>query len=371
MDGNIDIRVEFETIVMLQKRYIVFLKKYDTPASCREHADVLSDIAGQLNDLVHYTARLKTELCGGGGMVWIEKAIIKTLAGLINCLRDQDGQGILAGVEDLLFYLRKSNDRLDEMLLHGLYDINLGQVRYRNGTDVFGLAKREDAIAALDPDSMNPLEDFFYRKPHHKMTKWSHYFEIYHRYLRDYRNSPLTMLEIGVWGGGSLQMWKDYFGPECYIIGIDIMEECRKYEEDQIKIYIGSQEDQEFLRQIKQENDEIDIVIDDGGHSMNQQIVSFQELFPHLAENGIYICEDIHTSYWPDFGGGYGKEDTFVDYSKQFIDRLHARYSLSPDLEPDDLTRFIGAVHYHDSVVVIEKKMHRPSMPFWSAGQDI
>ena len=160
-------------------------------------------------------------------------------------------------------------------------------------------------------------------------------------------------------------MWKKYFGPQCNIIGIDIMEECKAYEEEQIKIYIGSQEDRNFLRRLKSEIGRVDIIIDDGGHVMNQQIVTFEELFPILSDGGVYLCEDMHTSYWPDFGGGYKQPDTFMEYSKNFVDELNARYSLSDALKADEFTRHIRGIYYYDSMIVLEKGEHKLSMPFW------
>ena len=62
------------------------------------------------------------------------------------------------------------------------------------------------------------------------------------------------------------------------------------------------------------------ILIDDGGHTMEQQIVTFEELYDHINDGGIYLCEDVHTSYLEKFGGGYQKEGTFIEYSKKIID---------------------------------------------------
>ena len=75
--------------------------------------------------------------------------------------------------------------------------------------------------------------------------KWKHYFPIYERHFREFVYKPVTFLEIGVWRGGSLQMWKRYFGPHARIIGIDIDPECKKFEEDQVEVYIGQQQDRQ------------------------------------------------------------------------------------------------------------------------------
>jgi hypothetical protein len=83
----------------------------------------------------------------------------------------------------------------------------------------------------------------------------------------------------------------------------------------------------------------IDIVIDDGGHTMKQQIATFEEMFPRIDGNGVYLCEDMITSYWPDYGGGLRKRGTFVEYSKAFIDCINAWHARQPRLPVSEFTR--------------------------------
>jgi cephalosporin hydroxylase len=169
---------------------------------------------------------------------------------------------------------------------------------------------------------MNDLEKYFKENKKRRIFKWNHYFEIYDRHFSRFRNKEIVILEIGILHGGSLQMWKEYFGPKAKIYGIDINPKCKEFEEENIKIFIGSQSDRNFLREVQKQIPAIDILIDDGGHEMEQQIVTFEELFDHVAENGVYLCEDLHTSYLPDFGGGYKKKESFIEYSKNFIDAI-------------------------------------------------
>lgn len=152
--------------------------------------------------------------------------------------------------------------------------------------------------------TMNDLERFFYTKQHREIYKWIHYFEIYDRHFAKYRGKAPLVMEIGVFHGGSVQMWKDYFGKEATIIGVDIDPSTKIFEEDQIHIEIGSQSDREFLRQLKQKYPRIDVLIDDGGHTMEQQITTLEEMFGHLSDDGVYLCEDLHTSYWKERGVG-------------------------------------------------------------------
>jgi hypothetical protein len=150
-------------------------------------------------------------------------------------------------------------------------------------------------------------------------------------------------------------MWRDYFGEKAQIIGIDINPECKQFETENTKIFIGSQEDREFLKEIKSKIPKIDILIDDGGHSMKQQIISFEELFAHIKDDGLYLCEDLHTSYWKNYGGGFNNPENFIEYSKNFIDRINAWHSREEQLIVDEFTRTTNSIHYYDSILVIQK----------------
>jgi hypothetical protein len=99
-----------------------------------------------------------------------------------------------------------------------------------------------------------------------------------------------------------------------------------------------------------------DIIIDDGGHAMTQLITSFEVLYPYLKEGGLYLLEDLHTCYWYNYGGGFQKKDTLIEYSKHFIDKMHAWYSESKRLKPDYFTKNIYGMHYYDSILIFDKK---------------
>ena len=203
---------------------------------------------------------------------------------------------------------------------------------------------------------MNDLKKYFDSNTNRIIHKWEHYFEIYDRHFSAYRDKEIVILEIGVFQGGSLQMWKNYFGDKARIYGIDIDPRCKELEEEHVKIFIGSQSDRKFLREIKELIPPIDILIDDGGHGMIQQIVSYEELFDHVKDNGVYLCEDLHTSYWLRFGGGYKRKGTYIEYSKKFIDQLNAYHSQQKGLTISKFTDSVDSLHYYDSILVIEKK---------------
>jgi cephalosporin hydroxylase len=206
---------------------------------------------------------------------------------------------------------------------------------------------------------MNDLERYFRQNDKRLIHKWNHYFDIYDRYLNRYRGKEIILLEIGVSHGGSLQMWRDYFGENAKIYGIDIEPRCKELEEDNIEILIGSQSDREFLREVKSLIPMVDILIDDGGHTMKQQVVTYEELFDHVKENGVYICEDLHTSYWLAWGGGYKRRNTFIEFSKNFIDYINAFHSEQNRLKANSFTKSVDSLHYHDSILVIEKNIRQ------------
>ena len=184
--------------------------------------------------------------------------------------------------------------------------------------------------------------------------KWVHYFPIYEKHFEWYRNRSLTFLEIGVFKGGSLQMWQRYFGPLAKIIGIDIDEKCRACEQPGIFVRIGDQSDEGFLQSIIDEFGVPDVVLDDGSHQMNHINASFQFLYPKLPKNGVYLVEDVHTAYWSEFGGGTDKPESFVNQAKTFIDSLNADHSRGA-LPADFITRGTFSISFYDSVIAFEK----------------
>ena len=204
---------------------------------------------------------------------------------------------------------------------------------------------------------ISDLEKYFRNNQGRLIHKWNHYFGVYERHFSRFRDKEITILEIGVSQGGSLQMWKDYFGPQAKIFGIDIDPRCKQLEEENIKIFIGSQASRKFLRKVKQEIPKVDILIDDGGHTMMQQIVTYEELFDHVKDDGVYLCEDIHTSYWLKWGGGHKRLNTYIEYTKNFIDYLNAYHSEQRSLQVNAFTRSVDSIHYYDSIIVIEKRI--------------
>jgi len=204
---------------------------------------------------------------------------------------------------------------------------------------------------------MGYLRDYFESNQGRLIDKWVPYFEIYERHLERFRGTPVNVLEIGVFHGGSLQMWKHYFGTRARIVGVDVRPECKRFEEDGIEIMIGDQSDPGFLASVQEAMPTLDILIDDGGHYPAQQLATFEALFPRISDRGVYICEDLHSNYWRRFGAGPRHPGTFIERAKSLIDQLTAWHTEDPEeLEVDDFTLTVHGMHFYDSMLVIEKQ---------------
>ncbi len=208
---------------------------------------------------------------------------------------------------------------------------------------------------------MNAYDDF--KKSGARMHKPRHYFEAYAFHLKSFIDKPVNLLEIGIGNGGSLEMWKNYF-KKGLIYGLDCRPECKEYEGDKIHVFIGDQADVGFLENTVKDVC-FDIIIDDGGHKMIEQLTSFNVLFPSLNNGGVYIVEDLCTSYWPTWSGGLGKKNTFVEFLKSLVDKINmwsARHENAReckiDIPVDRLEEIISSIHIYNGIGFINKQGH-------------
>lgn len=203
-------------------------------------------------------------------------------------------------------------------------------------------------------DLSNPLEAYFWSHEGTVVHKWHHYFKIYDRYFSSFRGKPVKMLEIGVSKGGSLDMWRSYLGDEATIFGIDIDAKCAAYDGKSAQVRIGSQADPAFLKDVVDEMGGIDLVLDDGSHDSHHIRASLAALYPRLTNGGVYMIEDLHAAYWPNFSGGYNAPTSFMNDVKQMIDDMHHWYhGHGEKLGPTDGA--LAGLHVYDSIVVLEK----------------
>ena len=154
--------------------------------------------------------------------------------------------------------------------------------------------------------------------------------------------------------GGSLHLWRDYFGPNAIIFGVDIDPACKAFDGEYGSVRIGSQDDPRFLTSVVEEMGGIDIVLDDGSHVSAHMRTSFDVLFPLLQDDGIYMIEDLHCCYWKEFGGGYRRRGSFIEQIKTMIDDMHHWYHQKGQKINSAKDR-IGGIHIHDSLIIVEK----------------
>jgi len=198
---------------------------------------------------------------------------------------------------------------------------------------------------------MNLLDYFLNNERGNMIHKPMSYFPVYEKYFFPLRDRKIKVLEIGVENGGSLQMWRQYFHPDSEIIGIDINPACRQFEQPGIRIHIGDQSDMHFLRSVIDQEKEFDIIIDDGGHHVYHQIISFEILYPHTKS--IYLCEDTGTSYQSIYGGGLKRHGTFIEMSKSLVDQLYSFES--SEIQKTYFSLNTLGIYFYRSIVVFEK----------------
>lgn len=202
---------------------------------------------------------------------------------------------------------------------------------------------------------MSDLHKYFLNNNGKVIHKWIHYFDIYEKHFSSLRSKPLLMFEIGVFKGGSLEMWNSYFGNQATIVGIDINPESKVPTPQNTYIEIGDQSDTNFLQSLIDKYGIPDIVLDDGSHMMKDLKTTFEFLYPRIKDNGIYLVEDLHTCYWGEFGGGLHNSNSFMEYIKDKIDELHAYYTREV-LSPTEFTKSTQSISIYDSIAVFEKR---------------
>lgn len=193
----------------------------------------------------------------------------------------------------------------------------------------------------------------------------------YQNHFRAFRWRRFNLLEIGIGGyddtkrgGESLRMWKAFF-PRALIYGIDLYNKSAQ-DETRIKTFQGSQVDEAFLRSVAAQIGKIEIVIDDGSHFNDHVIETFRILFPLLAEGGIYVIEDLQTSYWEHLDGvdWKGSADrnapqTSMNFLKSLIDGLNFEEFVDNEYVPTYYDRHIVAMHFYHNLAFIVKGQNR------------
>ena len=182
--------------------------------------------------------------------------------------------------------------------------------------------------------------------------KWSNYFEIYENIFRKFVNKKITFVEIGIGDGGSLFMWKNFFGKKARIIGIELNPEAKKLEKFGFEIFIGNQSEPLFWKQFYNKVGKIDILLDDGGHKNIQQITSFMESYKFINPNGLIAIVDTHTSYMKKKGFNNPSKYSFINFCNTLIESIHRRNPML-DKRLNNFSKKIESIFFFDSIVSI------------------
>lgn len=203
---------------------------------------------------------------------------------------------------------------------------------------------------------MKTLLEIFENDLTSNCDKYLPYFPVYEQFFSKYRNQNLTFIEVGVQDGGSLQMWRKYFGDTARIIGIDVDEDVLTRKKENVEIFIGDQEDPAFWAGFLPNIGTIDVFLDDGGHTMNQQINTLDSVWEKIAIGGVYMIEDTHTSYYNDWNNGLYRPHTIMEYTKKIIDMVNINHWQEHPSDPK-VFKFIdlASVSYYNSMIVLTK----------------
>ena len=201
-----------------------------------------------------------------------------------------------------------------------------------------------------------------YKKSPYLSIKYDSYFPIYDRLLTRFAGKPVTLVEVGVFNGGSLFMWREFLGAQARIIGIDLNPDAMNWVGHGFEIHIGDQSSEKFWEEFFQKVGRVDVLIDDGGHTNRQQIVTTHFAIQNIRDGGVLIVEDVHSCYFREFGNP--SRNSFLKYASCIIDgvnsrafslrRTYARYSSR-----------VYSVSFFESIVAfqIDSRLCKQSVP--------
>ena len=186
--------------------------------------------------------------------------------------------------------------------------------------------------------------------------KYSNYFHIYEKLFSSFRGKKITFVEIGVLSGGSLFMWKKYFGNDARIIGVELNPDAKKFEDYGFEIFIGNQSDPNFWNEFFKKTGNVDIILDDGGHTNYQQIITSSFCIPHINDNGIMAVEDVFHSYGLSYGAkGFFNPSkfSFINFCKKTIDDINFRFPGAKKFQ-FSLNKFVYSLEFFESIVAFK-----------------
>jgi Methyltransferase domain len=209
----------------------------------------------------------------------------------------------------------------------------------------------------MSPAAPRMLRDLF-DTSELRSAKPDTYFEVYERVLGRFAGRGATIVEVGVGDGGSILMWKKYFR-DARIIGVDINPNARDLSRFGIEIHIGDQGSDAFWETFYADVGPIDVLLDDGGHHQEQQIVTVAHALRNLRDGGVAFVEDVNTSYLPEFGGL--SPYSFVNFAKHLVDCVNSRAGDNPG--KGEFRDVAWSLEFFESIVVIHVDRGRSREP--------
>ncbi|WP_346959997.1 class I SAM-dependent methyltransferase [uncultured Arthrobacter sp.] len=188
--------------------------------------------------------------------------------------------------------------------------------------------------------------------------KHTTYFSVYDQLFSRFIGKAPVIVEVGVLNGGSLFMWRKFFGPDARIIGVDLNPEAVWLREEGFEIHIGDQTDPQFWENFFRQVGDVDIFLDDGGHTYPQQIVTATSALDHIRDDGLLVVEDTHTSYMTDFGGP--SDTSFVSWAVNLVHGINHRFSAF--VEDHDAELRVWSVQFFESIVAFHVDRHHATV---------
>jgi hypothetical protein len=235
-------------------------------------------------------------------------------------------------------------------------------------------AEAQARTAAALPAHSRPFTEAFFTHEGNLSDKWEQYLGIYDAELLRFilAARPVSLLEIGVQNGGSLEIWSRCLPPGSRIVGIDVDPACAGLDlGPQVQVLAGDASDPATLDRLLG-GARFDVIVDDGSHRSEHVIQSFEACFPRLAPGGLYLVEDLHCSYFEAFGGGFRRPGAAMEHFKSLTDALNADHFELDDkvVDPQGIERLsrlgreIARITFYDSAVTIEKRRAPKSRSF-------
>lgn len=225
----------------------------------------------------------------------------------------------------------------------------------------------------MNPDSEKSLRQLYAEHTGKLSHKWTSYLVEYERLFAPFRDRAISMLEIGVQNGGSLELWSRYFSRATRVVGCDINPKCAQltFDEPRISVVVADACSEPGMAAVRALASRFDVVIDDGSHKSSDIIRGFAKYFPLVNDGGLYVCEDLCCGYWNEFEGGLLDVRSAITFFKQLVDVVNHEHWRLPNPRADVLRAFasrygiefddgelarIHAVEFANSLCMVRKE---------------